>query len=93
MKAKIITYYIAHRPASIRSKLNRELNGYKDISHGGRYNYRRQGILDGILYRKPAKNIIIIPIEPAKVVLQLLEEYEAKISTIDIQIDKVEFKK
>ncbi|MBI4981137.1 hypothetical protein HZC30_06300 [Candidatus Woesearchaeota archaeon] len=93
MKAKIITYCIAHRPAQIRSKLNRELNGYKDVSHGGRYKYKRQGILDCILHRKPAKNIIITPVKPAKLVLQLLEEYGAKIGTIDIQIDRAEFKK
>lgn len=93
MKAKIITYGIAHRPAQVRSKLNRELNGYNDVSHGGKYRYRRLGILDSILYKKPAKNIIITPLEPAKLVLKVLEEHGAKISTIDIQIEESEFKK
>ena len=93
MKAKIITYCIAHRSASVRSKLNRELNGYKDVSHGGRYEYKRQGILGSILYKKPARNIIITPIEPAKLVIRLLEEYGAKISIIKIQIEESEFKK
>ncbi len=93
MKAKIITYSIAHKPAQVRSKLNRELNGYTDVSHGGRYKYRRQGILDCILYKKTARNIIITPFEPAKLVLQVLNEHGAKISTIDIQIEEAEFKK
>lgn len=93
MKAKIITYCIAHRPAPIRSKLNRELNGYKDVSHNGRYKYNRQGILDCILYLKPARNTIVTPIEPAKMVLQVLQEHGAKVNTIDIQIDRSEFKK
>lgn len=93
MKAKIITYCISHKPASVRSKLNRELNGYKDVSHGGRYRYNRRGILGCILYLKPARNTIVTPIEPAKLVLEVLEEHGAKINTIDIQIDRSEFKK
>jgi len=93
MKAKIITYSVAHESASIRSKLNRELNGYKDISNNRRYKYKRQGILDCILYIKPTRNTIITPVEPAKMVLQALQEHGAKVNIINIQIDKSQFKK
>ena len=93
MKAKIITYSIAHKSVSIRSKLNRELNGYKDVSHNGRYKYKRKGILDCILYLKPARNTIVTPVEPAKMVLEVLKEHGAKIDTIDIEIERSKFKK
>lgn len=93
MKAKIISYSIAHKSVSVRSKLNRELNGYRDVSHNGRYKYKRQGILDCIIYLKPARNTIVTPVESAKMVLEVLKEHGAKISTIDIQIDRSQFKK
>ena len=87
MKAKIITYCMAHRSAKIRSKLNRELNGYTDVSHGGKYKYRRQGLLGGIIHKKPARNTIIAANEPARMIIKLLQEFNAKIDTIDIRIE------
>ena len=93
MKAKIITYCMSHRPAKIRSKLNRELNGYMDVSHGGKYKYKRQGLLECIIHKKPARNTIVAANEPAKMVIKLLQEFNAKVSIIDIKIDLSELKK
>ena len=93
MNAKIITYTIAHKPPHIRSKLNRELNGYKDTSHGGTYTYKRKGLLNCILHKKPAKNTIIAATEPAKMIIELLNKFEAKINIINIKIDLTELKK
>lgn len=93
MKAKIITYCISHRPAKLRSKLNRELNGYKDISHGGKYKYQRLGLLDSIIHKKPAKNTIVALEEPAVLIIKLLEEYGAKVNTINIRINPKELLK
>lgn len=93
MNAKIITYCIAHRPAAVRSKLHRELNGYIDVSHGGKYKYKRQGLLEGIIHKKPAKNTIVVANEPAKMIIELLQEFNAKVSIIDIKIELSELKK
>ncbi len=93
MDAKIITYSIAHKPAAVRSKLNRELNGYTDVSHGGKYRYKRQGLLEGIIHKKPARNTIVAAKEPAKMIIELLQEFNAKVSTIDIKIDLSELKR
>jgi len=93
MNAKIITYCIAHRPAALRSKLNRELNGYTDISHGGKYKYKRQGLLEYIIHKKPTRNTIVAANEPAKMIIELLSEFKAKISTIDIKITLSELNK
>lgn len=93
MKGKIITYSIAHKPAQLRSKLNRELNGYMDVSHGGKYKYKRLGLLDSIVHKKPAKNTIVATNEPAKMIIDMLEEYGAKVNTINISIDLKELKK
>lgn len=93
MDAKIITYSIAHKPAAVRSKLNRELNGYTDVSHGGKYRYKRQGLLEGIIHKKPARNTIIAAEEPARIIIELLQEFNAKVSTIDIKIDLSELKR
>ena len=93
MDAKIITYCIAHRPAFERSKFNRQLNGYKDTSHGGKYKYKRSGLLESIIHKKPAKNTIVVANEPAKMIIKLLKEFNAKISTINIKIDLAELEK
>jgi hypothetical protein len=93
MKAKIITYYVAHKKAHLRSKLNRELNGYTDVSHGGRYKYRRLGLLDSVIHKKLAKNTIVATEEPAKLIIDLLKEYDAKINTISIRVNLKELQK
>lgn len=93
MDAKIITYSIAHRPAAIRSKLNRELNGYKDVSHGGKYRYKRKGLLECIIHKKPTKNTIVAAEEPAKMIIELLQKFNAKVSTINIKINLSELKR
>jgi len=93
MKGKIISYSIAHKTPKIRSKFNRELNGYLDVSHGGKYKYKRKGLLDSIIHKKPAKNTLVIMNEPAKIIIKLLKEFDAKINIININIDLSELKK
>jgi len=93
MKAKIIAYTIKHLTAAHQNQLRVQLNGHNDTSHGGKYKYRRKGLLDKITNIKPSRSTIIAPTKEAEQILELLKKYNAKMAQYDIQIDKKEFKK
>jgi hypothetical protein len=93
MKAILITYTISHQPISVQNQLRKRINGHNDRSHGGKYTYRREGILNNILHIKPSRSTIIVPLKESKAVLESLKEYGAQIKTYAITIDLQEFKK
>lgn len=93
MKAKIIAYIIKHLTTAQQNQLRVQLIGHNDTSHGGRYKYRRKGLLDKIIHIKPSKSIIIAPERESQQILSLLKTHHAKITEYKIQIDKKEFKK
>ncbi len=93
MNAQIIIYTIAHKTPAIRSKFNRELNGYKDQSYNSKYTYSRKGLINEITHIKPSKNILITPKKHTKKIIEFLQKYDAKIKTINIQINNSEFNK
>jgi len=93
MKAKIIAYTIKHLTTAHQNQLRVQLNGHNDTSHGGKYKYRRKGLLDKITNIKPSRSTIIAPTKEAEQILELLKKYNAKMAQYDIQIDKKEFKK
>jgi hypothetical protein len=92
MKAKIITYSVKHLSIPKQNQLRKGLNGHTDRSHGGKYKYRREGLLDKIKHIKPNRSTVIAPIKEANQIIKLLEQYSAKILSYDIQIAKREFK-
>ena len=93
MKAKIIAYTIKHLTTAQQNQIRIQLNGHNATSHGGRYKYRLNGLLDKITHIKPSRSTIIAPEKEAEQILELLKKYDAKITTYNIQIDKNEFKK
>jgi len=92
MKAKIIAYTIKHLTTAQQNQIRIQLNGHNATSHGGRYKYRLEGLLDKITHIKPSRSTIIAPEKEAQQILKLLQEHEAKTTMYDIQIDKKEFK-
>ena len=54
-------------------------------SHGGKYRYRRRGLLDGVPYRKLARGVIVLRVEDLDIVVDFLREY-----TSDIHVRRVE---
>lgn len=93
MEAKIITYSVNHLSIAQQNQLRKGLNGHNDTSHGGKYSYRRKGLLDDILHIKPNRSTIIAPKAEAKKIIQLLKKYNAKMASFNIQIAGNEFNK
>ncbi len=93
MKAKLITYTMSNQPISTQNQLRKQLIGHNDTSHKGKYKYRRKGLLDQITHLKPSKSTIIAPIKESQKIIKILNKYNAKIKTYNIQINESEFKK
>ena len=91
MQAKIITYSIGHLSIAEQNQLRKRLNGHNDRSHGGKYKYRRDGILDKIKHIKPNRGTIIAPIKEAEDIIKLLKKYNSKIVSYNIKIARTAF--
>ena len=61
------------------SLLVKKLYGQQTSSHGGRYRYRRKGLLDEIPARRLIRGVIIVRVEDEPQVTELLENFETKI--------------
>jgi len=86
MDATLICYISEKITQTQRTALNRKLNGYKDFSNKGKYNYRRKGFLDEIPNIKPHNSVIIVRKEDKNKLLRILRDYKAKVHSFDIQI-------
>ncbi len=93
MKAKLIIYSAAKQSSVEKNNLRVKLNGYYDVSHGGKYRYWRKGLLDSVSHMKPSKGTIIAPLKEATKITKLIRKCKAKMKIYDIEIKKSEFKK
>ena len=67
------------------SKFCQKFYGQDTSSHGGKYRYRRRGLLDGVPYRKLARGVIVLELVDQDMVVDFLQEY-----TSDIHVRKIE---
>lgn len=86
MEAKLICYTLGKTSNIKRSKLKRELFGYKDKSNNSRYQYQRNGILTHIPNIRPIRSVIITKCEDSIKVQKILQKYGAKISIFDVSL-------
>jgi hypothetical protein len=93
MLAKLICYSLEKPTQTIRTALNREINGYKDFSDHGKYVYQRKGILHEIEHNRPHKSVIIVKKADEEKIMSVLKKYNAKINAFDISIDSKHLKK
>ena len=93
MKAKLVVWSAAKQSSVEKNELRVKLNGYYDVSHGGKYRYWRKGLLDSVSHIKPSRGAIIAPLKEADKILKLLRKCKVKIKTYDIEIKKSEFRK
>jgi hypothetical protein len=57
----------------------KRLYGQETSSHGGRYRYRRRGLLDDIPHRRLIRGVLIVRTEDAGRVVELLRELGAEV--------------
>jgi hypothetical protein len=55
-------------------------------SHGGKYRYRRKGILDEIAYRKLLRGVIIVRLDDVDDVVRFLSDYNAEVHVRKIEL-------
>jgi len=67
------------------SKFCQKFYGQNSSSHGGKYRYRRRGLLDSIPYRKLTRGVIVLRAEDLDVVVEFLQDY-----TTEIHVRKIE---
>jgi hypothetical protein len=84
MQTKLICYSLKKITPSERTKLHRELYGYKDISNRGKYNYRRKGLANKIKCKKITNSVILTNGDYSREVVRLLKKYMAKIYVFDV---------
>ncbi|MBU4501368.1 MAG: hypothetical protein KKA79_02155 [Nanoarchaeota archaeon] len=86
MKAKLFCYKLGKVDEAIRNKFRKELLGHNDSSHGGKYQYKRKGILDKIWNKKPIRSVIIVKDKDVNVIKQFLEKYNAKYELFNVTL-------
>lgn len=77
MQARLFCYKLGNVDEATRNKFRKELLGHKDSSHGGKYQYRRKGILSKIWNKKPIRSVIIVKEKDAESLRQFFVKYNA----------------
>ena len=80
---KLICYSIKHMKPTQRTKFQRELYGFKDISNHGKYTYQRKGLMNSIKHKTIFFTGLLIGDKDAKQVIKLLQKHNAKIHVTD----------
>lgn len=93
MKAKIIFYSQKNVLPKKRTQFKKELAGHKDSSHGGRYKYKINGLLDQIEYIKPCHAALIVKNKDYAKVTKLIEKYGIQYVDYSIEVKQKEFNK
>lgn len=78
MRANLICYSLGKANPVTRTKLQRELYGYKDISNNGKYIYQRKGLVQTTKSKKILDSIIMTSQNNVDVFVKLLKKYKAK---------------
>ncbi len=80
MEGTLIAFRLASYDRNRASELVKRLYGQRTSSHGGKYVYRRKGLLDGIPHVRLIRGVIIVRTEDAGCVKKLLRTLGADVS-------------
>jgi hypothetical protein len=86
MKAKIIFYNQNKLDQSTKFNLRRELLGIKQKSNFSRYEYKVEGILNKIPNYRPVNSSVIVEFENAKIIISILNKFNAEYETFNIEV-------
>lgn len=74
----IICYSIKHLTPVEKTKFQREMYGFKDISNKGKYLYRRQGVMNYIPHEKVYYTGLLVKETHVTRVMEVLKKHKAK---------------
>lgn len=93
MEAKVVFYSQKGIEPRQRTKFKKELSGHNDSSHGGRYKYRIEGVLDKVGHIKPANASLIVKIKDYRSIVSLMKRYSIKYKVYSIEVPESHFVK
>lgn len=76
---KLICYSVKRLKPVQRTKFQRELYGFKDLSNHGKYTYHRKGLMDSIKHKTIFFTGLVVDNKDAEQVIKLLKKHKAKI--------------
>lgn len=88
MDGALLAFRLATYDQDQASELVKRLYGQETSSHGGRYRYRRRGLLDDIPHRRLIRGVLIVRPEDAGRVVALLEEMGAEVHVRRIELTR-----
>ena len=83
MKQKVVCYSLAGLTSTERSKFQRALYGFKDISNNGKYIYKRSGIMSNIQHKKVYFSAVVVNVDKLEEVIRLMKKFGADIHVTD----------
>jgi len=82
----ILIFRLPPKVPNVRaSQFCQRLYGQSVSSWGGKYRYRRKGLLEGIPHRKLLRGVVVVRRSDVGPVLELLQEFEARLEVRVIQ--------
>jgi hypothetical protein len=79
---KVICYSIRHLKPAEKTKFQRDMYGFKDLSNNGKYAYRRLGLMDSIQHEKIYYTGLSVKDDQVKRVINVLKKHKAKFHTV-----------
>lgn len=80
-----------HNP-NVASALVKRLYGQNTSSQGGKYRYRRKGLLDDIPSVRLIRGVIIVEKKNKKKIVELLEEFDAEVYVREVVLIRKDLK-
>ncbi|MDP6155809.1 MAG: hypothetical protein QF682_06690 [Candidatus Thermoplasmatota archaeon] len=88
MKGTIVIFRLPPKTEhKILNKFCQRLYGQNTSSWGGKYRYRRKGILDEIPHRKLLKGVVLLLPKDLERLLSYLEEFNALVYVRKVQLE------
>jgi argininosuccinate lyase len=91
-KGKLVAFRVyknnikADNGKTVLNRFVQKFYGQTVSSHGGRYRFHVQGLLEDVAHIKLVRSVIIVKESDLEKVLQFLETYDAEVYTRDIML-------
>ena len=93
MKGIIVIFRLPPKTEhKILNKFCQRLYGQNTSSWGGKYRYRRRGILDDIPHRKLLRGVVLLLPQDLEKVLIFLEAFDATVYVRQVQLENEDLK-
>ncbi len=87
-KGTLLAFRLASYDKATASDLVKKLYGQRTSSHGGKYVYRRKGLLDEIPYVRLIRGVVIVRTEDAGRVLDLLGKFGTEVHARTVELTR-----